>query len=104
VSSGGLAFLVDWILRRDSARAEVRISMWVRRIGRVLRSQSGMWREDGTGFDLELVARPRARFSGTVTVGGKHSGSMMRLAAGPLPVSPSSGRLAVGVCGWRRET
>jgi hypothetical protein len=116
VSSGDLAFLVDWIVRRDSARAEVRISMWVRRIGRVLRSQSGVWREDGTGveicgctlspahgtgeledvrwdlacapgpwvlqpapvlarllhpFDLELVARPRARFSGTVTVGGE---------------------------------
>jgi hypothetical protein len=116
VSSGDLAFLVDWIVRRDSARAEVRISMWVRRIGRVLRSQSGVWREDattveicgctltpvhGTGevedvrwdlacapgrwmlqpapvlarllhpFDLELVARPRARFSGAVTVGGE---------------------------------
>lgn len=48
VSSGDLAFLVDWIVRRDSTRAEVRISMWARRIGRVLRSQSGVWREDGT--------------------------------------------------------
>jgi hypothetical protein len=49
VSSGDLAFLADWIVRRDSTRAEVRISMWVRRIGQVLRGQSGVWREDGTG-------------------------------------------------------
>jgi len=46
------SFLVDWIVRRDSARAEVRISMWVRRIGRVLRSQSGVWREDGSGVEI----------------------------------------------------
>ena len=125
VSSDDLAFLVDWIVRRDRALAEVRISMWVHRIGRVLRSQSGVWREDGTGveicgctltpghgsgeledvrwdlafapgprvlqpapvlarllhpFDLELVARPRARFSGTVTVGGETFRSMTRPA------------------------
>ncbi|MGH8828236.1 MAG: hypothetical protein ACRDVZ_11720, partial [Jiangellaceae bacterium] len=52
VISGDLAFLVDWIVRRDSALAEVRISMWVRRIGRVLRSQSGGWREDRTGVEI----------------------------------------------------
>ena len=114
VSCGDLAFLADWIVRRDSGSAEVRISMWVRGTGRVLRSRSRTWREDGTAveicgctltargatgevesvrwnlaclpgpwllepapvfarlsqpFDLQLVARPRARFDGTVTVG-----------------------------------
>lgn len=114
VSHGDLAFLVDWIVRRDSGSAEVRISMWVRGAGRVLRIRSRTWREDGTAvqicgctltsargtgevedvrwdlacspgpwllepapvlarlsqpFDFQLVARPRARFDGTVTVG-----------------------------------
>lgn len=116
VGSGELAFLVDWIIRRAGAAAEVRISVWVRGHGRVLRGQSSCWREAGTGveicgcrltssratgeledvrwdlsyakgpwllepaplparllhpFDLELTARPRARFTGTVSVDGE---------------------------------
>ena len=124
--------------------------MWVRRIGRVLRSQSGVWREDGTGveicgctltpghgsgeledvrwdlafapgpwvlqpapvlarlshpFDLELVARPRARFSGTVTVGGETfrvddvAGTLVHYWGRRLPDA-----WLWGVCGWRRGT
>ena len=116
VGSGDLAFLVDWIVRRSEAVAEVRISLWVRGHGRVLRARSGSWRASGdtveitgciltpthaTGaledvrwqlacvpgpwllepaprlarllhpFDLELTARPRARFTGSVVVAGE---------------------------------
>jgi hypothetical protein len=114
--SGDLAFLVDWIVRKDTGEAEVRVSLWVRGRGRVLRDTALTWRVrgstveiadatftptliDGTvddvrwqltavpgaarldpvppaakrthPFDLELVSRPRARFSGTVEVAGE---------------------------------
>jgi hypothetical protein len=116
VGSGELAFLVDWIIRRGSAVAEVRVSLWVRGQGRVLHESSGSWHDDSTGvriggctltasratgelghvwwdlsyspgswlldpapalakvlrpFDLRLIARPRARFTGTVGVDGE---------------------------------
>ncbi|HTY73216.1 MAG TPA: hypothetical protein VMI11_12440 [Actinomycetes bacterium] len=116
VVSGDLAFLVDWIVRREVGEAEVRVSLWVRGRGRVLRDTAHTWRvrettveiadatftptlidgavDDvrwdlrvvpGTArldpvppaakrlhpFDLELVSRPRARFSGVVEVAGE---------------------------------
>jgi hypothetical protein len=116
VRAGELAFLVDWIVRRAGMRAEVRISLWVRGHGRVVRAESSDWRQAGamvdiagctltpywaTGevhdvrwdlafdagpwrlapapllatllhpFDLDLIARPRARFTGTVEVSGE---------------------------------
>jgi hypothetical protein len=116
VRSGDLAFLVDWIIRRRSAAAEVRVSLWVRGQGHVLRERSASWSDDSTGihiggctltpsratgeleqvlwdltyspgpwlldpapalakvarpFDLRLLARPRARFTGTVSVAGE---------------------------------
>jgi hypothetical protein len=116
VVSGDLAFLVDWIVRRDLGEAEVRVSVWVRGHGRVVRDTSRTWRVRGSTveiadcmfsptlndgavddvrwelravpgsarldpvpssakklhpFDLELVSRPRARFSGTVEVAGE---------------------------------
>lgn len=114
LGTGELAFLVDWIVRRGEAAAEVRVSLWVRGQGRVVRERSESWRDGrnevvicgcaltpsrATGqvenvrwelayspgswlfdpapavtkvlhpFDLQLIARPRARFTGTVTVG-----------------------------------
>jgi hypothetical protein len=114
--SGDLAFLVDWILRRASGTAEVRVSLWVRGHGRVLHRHSADWlattaavdiagctlrSSRATGavedvswdlncapgpwlfepaprparllhpFDLELCARPRTRFTGTVVVAGE---------------------------------
>jgi hypothetical protein len=119
VGAGELAFLVDWIIRRRSAVAEVRVSLWVRGQGRLLRERSATWRVDSTGvhiggctlapsratgevervqwdlsyspgpwrldpapalakvvrpFDLRLIARPRARFTGTVSVDGEAFG------------------------------
>ena len=116
VSTGELAFLVDWIVRRAGGFAEVRISLWVRGHGRVLRARSERWGETdaavdvadctltpsravggvadvrwdlacATGpwrlepapllakalkpFDLQLAARPRARFTGMVEVAGE---------------------------------
>jgi hypothetical protein len=116
VVSGDLAFLVDWIVRKDSGEAEVRVSLWVRGRGRVVRDIVHTWRVRGSTveiadacftptlidgavddvrwdlravpgrtrldpvpnaakrlhpFDLELVSRPRARFSGTVEVAGE---------------------------------
>ncbi|MDQ1585867.1 MAG: hypothetical protein QOJ90_2441 [Actinomycetota bacterium] len=43
VRSGDLAFLVDWIIRRGSGEAEVRVSLFVRGTGRVLRTGAGAW-------------------------------------------------------------
>ena len=45
VRSGELSFLVDWIVRRGSGEAEVRISLFVRGAGRVLRTRAGAWRD-----------------------------------------------------------
>jgi hypothetical protein len=116
VVSGDLALLVDWIVRRDLGEAEVRVSVWVRGRGRVVRDTSRTWRVRGSNveiadctfsptlndgavddvrwelravsgsarldpmpstvkrlhpFDLELMSRPRARFSGIVEVAGE---------------------------------
>jgi hypothetical protein len=116
VRSGELSFLVDWIIRRGQQEAEVRVSLFVRGQGRVLRSTSSTWWDHGstvdvagcrispraaTGevddvrwdlacdagtaqldpvprpakllrpFDLQLAARPRAHFIGTVEVAGE---------------------------------
>jgi hypothetical protein len=46
VRSGDLSFLVDWIVRRGSGEAEVRISLFVRGAGRVLRTRTGTWRDN----------------------------------------------------------
>jgi hypothetical protein len=41
--AGDLAFLVDFIVRRRSGEAEVRVSLWVRGAGRVVRSRDTRW-------------------------------------------------------------
>src|SRR5437899_1899480 len=41
--AGELAFLVDFIIRRQVGAAEVRVSVWVRRKGRVVRFPAAMW-------------------------------------------------------------
>jgi hypothetical protein len=114
--AGDLAFLVDFILRRRTDQAEVRVSLWVRGEGRVEHLVSRSWSADtntvsvgdqrltpsgSTGaaadiswdlrwqpgeplvdprpgflgpmhpFDMELLLRPAARFSGVVTVAGE---------------------------------
>jgi hypothetical protein len=114
--AGDLAFLVDFILRRRTDEAEVRVSIWVRGEGRVERLVSRSWSADtntvsiggqrltssgSTGatadiswelrwqpgeplvdprpwflgpmhpFDMELLLRPAALFSGVVTVAGE---------------------------------
>ena len=111
-----LSFLVDFILRRGSGAAEIRISLWVRGQGRVARTSTMLWNATDAGvvaadsfftadgsqgrvedlqwtltwdvggarvapraplfsrlhaFDLELISRPSAAFSGTVTVAGE---------------------------------
>lgn len=45
---GNLAFLVDFITRRQQQHAEVRLSLWVRGNGRVERACSPSWRTDYT--------------------------------------------------------
>ena len=47
-NSGPLAFLVDFIARRRHHQAEVRLSLWVRGIGRVERTYSSSWRTNPT--------------------------------------------------------
>ena len=116
LNTGPLAFLVDFIIRREFRAAEVRVSLWVDGLGRVERVHSTAWRTEGetvdtagctigpqrtTGrvedvewdlslelgssridpavppvrllhpFDMEIASRPRARFSGQVTVGDR---------------------------------
>ena len=43
LQAGPLAFLVDFIIRRHIGQAEVRISLWVRGQGRVLRTSADSW-------------------------------------------------------------
>lgn len=117
LDTADLSFLVDFIARRRRGTAEIRISVWVRGHGRVIRTvadswtatdagviagDAGTWTADGSrgrvadlqwdltwevgddriapraplfsrlhAFDLELVSRPSARFSGQVTVDGE---------------------------------
>jgi hypothetical protein len=111
-----LSFLVDFIIRRRRGAAEIRISVWVRGQGRVVRTSTTVWNATNAGvvagdsfftadgsqghvedlqwtltwdvdgarvapraplfsrlhaFDLELISRPSAGFSGTVTVAGE---------------------------------
>jgi hypothetical protein len=47
VHAGELAFLVDYIARRPTGRAEVRVSLWVRGRGRVARLDTPSWRTGG---------------------------------------------------------
>ncbi len=46
--AGELGFLVDFIIRRATGQAEVRVSLWVRGQGRVARSTATSWRADET--------------------------------------------------------
>lgn len=111
-----LSFLVDFIIRRRQGTAEIRISLWVRGHGRVLRTSTTVWNATDAGvvagdsfftadgsqgrvddlqwtltwdvgsarvapraplfsrlhaFDLDLISRPCAGFSGNVTVAGE---------------------------------
>jgi len=40
---GGLGFLVDLIVRRDTGHAEVRVSQWLDGVGRVVHDETGDW-------------------------------------------------------------
>jgi hypothetical protein len=65
VNKGTLAFLVDFIIRRRTGRAEVRVSLWVDGRGRVERIDSDSWSADAAnlrigGCELEPPTR-RAR-------------------------------------------
>jgi len=64
VGGGDLAFLVDWIVRRLTGRAEIRISLWVRGRGRVVRAQSTTWRVGGS-----TVAIAGCTFTPTASAG-----------------------------------
>jgi hypothetical protein len=44
--AGDLAFLVDYIVRRETGQGEVRVSLWVRGAGRVVVSTSSAWEAD----------------------------------------------------------
>jgi hypothetical protein len=44
--SGDLAFLVDFIVRRRTGDAEVRVSLWVRGLGRVVHQRDDDWSTD----------------------------------------------------------
>ena len=44
--AGELAFLVDYIVRRETCEAEVRVSLWVRGAGRVVVDRSTSWDTD----------------------------------------------------------
>jgi hypothetical protein len=46
VHSGDLAFLVDFIVRRRTGQAELRVSLWVRGKGRVARGFADAWHTD----------------------------------------------------------
>src|SRR3954465_9488265 len=52
VVSGDLAFLVDWIVRKDAGEAEVRVSLWVRGHGRVVRDTAQTWRVRGSTVEI----------------------------------------------------
>lgn len=45
-NSGDLAFLVDFIVRRRTGDAEVRVSLWIRGLGRVVHQRGDDWSTD----------------------------------------------------------
>ena len=64
--SGDLAFLVDWIVRRGSGEAEVRISLFVRGAGRVLRTWADVWWEGAAAVHVNECALTPGCASGAV--------------------------------------
>ena len=60
-----LAFLVDYIVRRATGEAEVRVSLWVRGVGRVVRSTSTSW-QTGAGITIEQNVLDDRRCAGAV--------------------------------------
>jgi Tocopherol cyclase len=64
--SGDLAFLVDFIVRRATGRAEVRVSLWVRQQGRVVRRYEPSWREQGGMVAIGDDLLDLSRSTGTV--------------------------------------
>jgi len=66
VSSGHLALLVDWIVRRDRGEAEVRVSVWVRGTGRVMRSTSSGWHVSNEAVEIAGSALTTRDSSGSV--------------------------------------
>ena len=79
VSSGDLAFLVDWIVRRGMGQAEVRISLWLRGQGRVLRA---MGSPRVTGSTVEVAG---CTFTPTLSAGAVED-VRWELACVPLPL------------------
>ncbi|MEP6760342.1 MAG: hypothetical protein ABJA93_03135 [Sporichthyaceae bacterium] len=66
VQSGDLRFLVDWIVRRRSGQAEVRVSLFVRGVGRVLHATSGSWREAGSRVEVSGCTLSPTKAAGSV--------------------------------------
>lgn len=66
VRSGDLSFLVDWIVRRGSGEAEVRISLFVRGAGRVLRTRTDTWRDSDATVHVNGCTLTPASASGAV--------------------------------------
>jgi hypothetical protein len=66
VRSGDLSFLVDWIVRRGSGEAEVRISLFVRGAGRVLRTRADAWRDSSATVHVDGCTLTPVSTSGAV--------------------------------------
>jgi hypothetical protein len=66
VRSGDLSFLVDWIVRRDSGAAEVRISLFVRGAGRVLRTRTDVWQDSDATVHVNGCTLTPGSASGSV--------------------------------------
>ncbi len=66
VRSGDLSFLVDWIVRRASGQAEVRVSLFVRGAGRVLRTRADAWHDSSATVHVNECTLTPASTSGGV--------------------------------------
>jgi hypothetical protein len=87
--AGDLAFLVDFIIRRATGRAEVRVSLWVRGEGRVARAVTSEWKAAGPDVATDAGTFGAGHSAGAVDDVSwelRYDAGMARAAPGVPPV------------------
>ena len=103
VNAGDLAFLVDFIVRRTTGRAEIRLSYWVRRAAHIVHETHERWEADGPAVRVGEATfddgATRGTSSGMVRSNARQARSWPRMsmtacAIVPTGASPSISPLA----------
>lgn len=85
-----LAFLVDVIVRRQTRRAEVRVSLWLAGVGRVIHAETADWSAEPT----RVVAGPTQLRPGASTGAAEDVSWDLRWDVGATIVTPLRGPMA----------